>query len=200
MNKTVIAVDFDDVVGDFNRAFLQYHNQVYGTAVRYEDITDFSACNIFGAKEQDFFERLRAFCNEQHESVQPVAGAVAALQRLHKRYALHVVTSRCESSMRHATEHWLNRWVPDVFSDVHYTNGPVSVKHEAQHKLKSSVCHAIGAAVLIDDALHHAEDAAKANIPVLLPDRPWNQGALPTGVSRLHSWESVVNWIEAKTQ
>lgn len=64
-------------------------------------------------------------------------------------------------------------------------------------RLKSEVCKEIGASVLIDDALKHAEEVASHGIPVLLPDKPWNRDYTPPGVVRVQSWNDIVSWIEA---
>jgi len=31
MKNKIIAVDFDDLIGDFNRAYIQHHNNRYGS-------------------------------------------------------------------------------------------------------------------------------------------------------------------------
>jgi len=34
-------------------------------------------------------------------------------------------------------------------------------------------------------------------VPVLLFDRPWNQGELPGGITRVTNWNHVLRWVEA---
>jgi uncharacterized HAD superfamily protein len=45
--------------------------------------------------------------------------------------------------------------------------------------------------LLIEDERALALATAKASAPVLLFDRPWNQGELPQGVTRVKTWDEV---------
>lgn len=193
MKKPVIAVDFDDVIADFNRAFLTFHNRTYCSTVAYEDICAFDAYTVFGVERTEFHRRLLEFCNTQQHTAEPIDGANTALQALSKDYELHVVTSRCDS-LQMVTKTWLRSWLPGVFSALHFTNGAAGLYPE-RHRSKSTVCKEIAARVLIEDALHNAAAVSTQGIPVLLPDRPWNQDPLPKGTWRMDTWNEITDWI-----
>jgi uncharacterized HAD superfamily protein len=62
----------------------------------------------------------------------------------------------------------------------------------AKKRLKSAMCKELGIQVMIDDHMSVAKDCAEAGIRVLLFDQPWNQGELPMGAERVHSWDEIV--------
>ena len=195
MSRPVIAFDFDDVLMSFTRGFIAFHNRMYGTALAYEDLISYDAtpyqCNF-----ETFTERVHLFYRSpDHAEVAPIPGSIEAIRSLQDRYLLDVVTSR-PAVVRDRTHAWTNRFFPDIFRTFHSTNG-FGASHDAPKRSKSTVCKEIGASILVDDALEHAVEVAQKGIPVLLPDRPWNQGPLPTGVTRVHSWDEMLAWITA---
>jgi uncharacterized protein len=192
MNKPILAVDFDDIVADFNRAFLAHHNEKYASTVSYNDITTFDLGVVYQIDRETFVERAEYFCHTEHDSIAPIDGAVDSLLHLRKTHDLHIVTSRW-SSLEHITSQWLDTWLPNVFSAVHFVNQ----QHE-QNNNKYETCHRVGATILIDDALHHIYDVAQQGITCVLLDRPWNQGELPPGSTRAFTWLEAVRLITEK--
>lgn len=188
MTKPIIAVDFDDVVADFNRPFATFHNQHFNTAITYEDITQFNLCAVYQIDHDTFVERAMRFCHEHHDTIPVIGGTAETLRQLQDHFELHIVTSRSRS-LKAITEQWLERHLPGLFSDAHFVN-----QHSHQNEPKSIRCREIDAQLLIDDAWHHVADAAAADLPAILFDRPWNQTPVPAGVVRTHDWEAVVKW------
>ncbi len=191
MKKPVIAVDFDDVIADFNRAFLAHHNEQFGSNVSYDNIVQFDLGEIYKIDRDTFVKRAKTFCHASHDEIEPIAGAKEALQKLSGKYELHVVTSRWDS-LAAITEGWIERHFPNVFSGIHFVNKDT----DEQHNSKSNTCHEIGALALIDDALHHVIDAVENDLKAVLLDRPWNQEILPDGAVRVYDWAEVVAWVE----
>jgi uncharacterized HAD superfamily protein len=52
--------------------------------------------------------------------------------------------------------------------------------------------------LLIEDELHVALAVAVVPIPVLLFDRPWNRGKLPTGITRVRDWSQVLHLVASQ--
>jgi uncharacterized protein len=196
MTKPVIAIDFDDVVFNFNGHFIPWHNEHHGSDVTYEGTYTFSMTDVYGVDADTLLERVRTFAHTQHHTVLPIPGAVSALKRLMTQYELHIVTSRSET-LHDTTSEWLAHHVPGVFHHLHFTNGFGGLSHH-EKRSKSDVCTDINARVHIDDAYMHAEEVAiNAGIPTILPDRPWNRNdMLHPNVVRLHSWPEIVQHIE----
>lgn len=194
--RKVIAVDFDDVLMNFNAGFLASHNNLYNTVLTYENLIDYDNWErIYGCDKETMVKRAIDFYHSpEHMMVSPIEGAVEAISRLSKSHSLQIVTSR-PGSVRERTLAWLDMHFPKLFHDFHFTN-IYAGDTGAQPKTKSEVCQEIGAVVLIDDALRHATEVAKSGIPALLPDRPWNRTHTPTGVTRVKTWDDILKWTE----
>lgn len=194
--KKTIAVDFDDVVLDFNRGFLTSHNQRYGTNLTYDQLINYDNWEtVYGCDKDTMTERAREFYHSpEHGLTAPIAGAIEAIADLAQSYSLEIVTSRPDT-VRSVTLEWLDRHCPGHFSNFHFTNIYAGA-NGAKQRSKAEVCREIGALALIDDALRHAKDVAAAGITAILPDRPWNQSETPSGVHRMHSWNEIVSWIK----
>ena len=173
MSKPIIAVDFDDVICEFNRCYAEHHNQEYGTSVQYKDIWSFDMPTIWNLDIKIINTRVRWFCHQRHHTITVCPEAASVLPRLAQTHELHIVTSRCES-LCDITTAWLQSNQLNVFSKLHFTNGLGSL-HPDRKRSKLSVCHEIGALCLIEDAAANAEATAEGGVPVLLPDRPWNR-------------------------
>jgi 5'(3')-deoxyribonucleotidase len=196
MAKPVIAIDFDDVVFNFNGHFIPWHNERHGSNVEYEGVCSFTLTDVYGVDADTMLERVRHFTHTMHHTVHPIPGALAALKRLSLHFEPHLLTSRSESTSD-ITLDWLHRHIPGVFVSHHFTNEFGGLSHHEVRK-KHEVCDEIGAILHIDDASKHANSVAEhADIPTILPDRPWNRNdVLHPNVVRLHSWPEIVQHIE----
>lgn len=189
MKQERLGIDLDDVVAGFNHAFIPYMNNILGTSVTYETHHSFFFPDVYGVPMEQMLEHLADFChNGGHDNVQPLVGAPAALTLLESAYELHLITSRCESLID-ITYDWLSAYDMNVFADYHFTNG-ASLLHPQKQRLKSAVCRQLKVTALFEDALHNANDVAEAGIPVIMPNRPWNQGAAHPLVTRTDGWLS----------
>ena len=189
MKKRVVAVDFDDVLANFNGAYCVHHNEHYGTSISFEDIVDFDMCALYGIDQTTNILRVRHFCHNHHHQILPHQGAQEVLELLSDRYALHLLTSRCES-LRDTTLEWLKRYRMDCFAEYHFTNG-FGTLFPDKSRSKAQVCTDIGAVALIEDAPENAHTVAESGVSVILPHRPWNKTVQGTRIYRAHSWEDV---------
>lgn len=86
-------------------------------------------------------------------------------------------------------------YCPDVFSNLHFTKGFGGVSGDIK-VTKSTVCHAIGAQLLIEDAPQHVTEVASIGIPVIVPDRPWNRVVLPKHALRTFTWSHIAKVVQ----
>jgi 5'(3')-deoxyribonucleotidase len=194
MAKPVLAVDFDDVVAGFNRAFVLWHNEHYGTTITYDGIYTYDMAVLYGTDNPTIHKRVMEFCHHYHDTIEPIEGAIENLRLLKRRYHLEIVTSRCES-IALITNSWKMRHAKKIFQAAHFTNGFAS-KFPERKRSKLTVCEEINAVALIDDAVGHANEvAAGAGIAVFLPNRPWNQEEIWDGVIRVDSWEEITRQL-----
>lgn len=203
--KPMLAVDLDEVLGDFVPQLVLFHNERYGTSLRNEDFHTYHFANVWGGTNEESQEKVQLFFDSHYFADLPVvAGAQAALQKLRERFDLTVVTSR-QHFIEAVTRRWLERHFPGtfnggVFFGNHYgTSGVV--------KSKPAMCAAIGAVALVDDSLTYARQCAHTLERVFLfGNYAWNQltppsaGAepepLPCNVVRCAGWAAVLEAME----
>jgi uncharacterized HAD superfamily protein len=165
--------------------------------IKREQVTQYDLRPLFGLDLEQ--ARRRVFEFEESAAFADVAattGAQEALRTLQRYYTLNVVTGR-RQSIGDLTRMQLERHYEGVFRSVYHAHGGGnSVTSVDGIPSKAQVCRAIGARVLIDDLLEHAEACAKEGITVLLMDAPWNQlpdgKKLPFLVNRVYGWPDVV--------
>ena len=197
--KPTFASDFDDVILDFNGAFIAWHNEKYGTNMEYSRLYTHDMPKVWDEPLEVMLSRVDEFLADTDVRFTPlIPGAKKALLSLADSYDLQIVTAR---SRRFAekTKECLKFHGLHIFSDVHFTN-EFNSHPEYPVTSKPEVCQKIGAIALIEDAPKHAVTTAKYGTPVLLFDRPWNQqDDLPTGITRIYSWDEVAKWLQSNS-
>ncbi len=190
--KPVIAVDFDDVIANFNAAFSTFHNRVYDTKVEYHRIFSHDMHLVYECEESEMPARLDCFYeSSEHKQMVPIESVWLNLCQISEHFEIHVVTNR-PASRYYETWDWIYRWSPrsGIISRAHFTNLYGGFEQTTKRP-KSVVCKEIGAQVLIEDAFKHALEASEAGIRVLLPHRPWNKGQTAPNITRVTSWNQA---------
>lgn len=188
----IIAIDFDDVIGAFNQAYIAHHNQFYGSPlITFQDIHTFDMTVLYGVDEETMIGRLRKFCHNHHQEISPYAGVDSVLPMLSQHFAIHIVTSRCES-LTEVTKSWLkDNELLEVIDGFHFANGYGTLYPERK-RTKLAICLELNAVALIEDAPKNAEQVASGGIPVFMPNRPWNAGFTHEKVRRYEAWDQVI--------
>ncbi len=191
-----IAIDFDDVIFDFNRSFCEFSNLFYGTNINYEDIREFDYEKVWNISNDELHDRInRYYDSDYHKNAKPIYQANEILLKLKDlNYEFHIITAR-EERLRSVIETWLKKNLPNIPFVIQFTNAFSKIK--GPFKSKSSVCKENGINIMIEDAIHNANELSKNGIKVYLPDRPWNQGKLPIGVERVRDWQEVFTKLNA---
>jgi uncharacterized HAD superfamily protein len=193
MKKKKIGIDFDDVLFGFNKAFSRFQKAKYGISVRFEDINQYDLSKVWGISIEEVTKRANEFYSSAfHNEEEPVPGSVRGVSRLKGEYELHLITSR-HDDIRSQTIAWLDRHFPKTFTGIHLTNQFGSI---AKKRLKSEVCRELDIDLMIEDAMHYARDISESGIPVILLNKPWNQGEVPDLVVRAMDWEDVGKKLE----
>jgi uncharacterized HAD superfamily protein len=189
--RPIIGIDLDDVLLDFFSILLLYYNKYYGTEYEIKDISSYDLSILWQCEPDEAIRRVFEFYHtKEHLNAMPIAGSLDSLQILSKNFDLVVVTSKPES-ISSITYHWIDEHFPNIFKQVYFTN------HYAKKdkKLKVDICKKLDVKVFIEDGLHNAISIVTAGIPVILLDRPWNQGDLPSNIIRLKNWEDITEYI-----
>lgn len=187
--KRAIGIDLDNVLLDFTATFLNYHNAVFNTNFRREDMFNYQLGEPLGCSEEEAEKRILDFYETDfHWNAFPVGGAPEAIKQLSKNNSLVVVTSKPQR-LKEKTLVWISKHYGDVFSEIFFTN---QFHGDGAKKTKGEVCGELGVSVFIDDHIECAEDVAREGIKVLLLNEPWNQKDLMPGITRVNSWEDIL--------
>ncbi len=190
-----IAVDFDEVLFDLTRSLITYLNGIYKTNITYENHFSFFLEDVWNIPIEEAKKRIDDFVHsERHRLIAPVPHAKEVTRRLHTKHALHIVTGRCLTH-KTPTETLLEDHFALVFNTLFFTNHFSDV-HKDKTVSKADVCAKHDMQVLIEDAPPHALGVAERGIPVLLFDRPWNQGVAHSNITRVNSWLEIEEEIK----
>ncbi|MFQ5883314.1 MAG: HAD family hydrolase, partial [Candidatus Methylomirabilales bacterium] len=186
-----IAIDIDDVLADSLPEFLEAFNRRFGLQV---SVTE-AGWEIFRRHPEIPPEEIRAFFAQLYQadflgSRPLLPGAREGVERLHREgHRLFIITGRLQHD-RDITERWLmQRGLSSFFQEVVYRDGI----HAPLHKRRAA--ERLRPDVLLEDEYEVALAAAELPVRVLVFDRPWNQGPLPSRVFRIRSWPDVFPFL-----
>lgn len=193
--RRVIGVDFDDVIFDLHGPFVDFVNKKKGTSVAHHEITAFNIEDVWqdvtSEEAQLLFHEFGE--SEEYNVCLPVEGALEHLIPLAEQNDVYVITAR-PGTTRERTESWFLRHFPNIVKAFHFTRQD---RLTGVSRKKSEICKEIGVEIFIDDSMENAVDISSVGIPVLLLNAPWNQGELPPLVTRVNSWNEIINHLNS---
>ncbi|KAJ7955365.1 Haloacid dehalogenase-like hydrolase (HAD) superfamily protein [Quillaja saponaria] len=202
--KTIVAVDVDEVLGNFVSALNRFIADRYSSNYSVSEYHVYEFFKIWNCSRDEADIRVHEFFKTSYfkSGIHPIPGAQMALQKLSRFCNLSVVTSRQNTIKVHTIE-WIEKNYPGLFQEIHFGN---HFALDGVSRPKSEICRSLGAKVLIDDNPRYAIECAEAGIRVLLFDYensyPWcktdcvDQHPL---VTRVHNWKEVehqlMSWV-----
>jgi len=193
-----VAVDVDEVLGQFLASLNEYCLEVHGERYAVGDYGAYHFAGVWGCSQEASNDRVHAFFQSEHfrDGVAPVGGARESLERLRRAGCdLVVVTSR-QHCIEEQTRQWLEAHFPGIFSEVHFGN---HFALEGASRRKSEICRDVGAHVLVDDNPQYALDCAEAGVEVVLFDwerrYPWSKAL---GAGEHERVRPVPTWRDAE--
>ncbi|CAN8327156.1 unnamed protein product [Cochlearia groenlandica] len=199
-DKIVVAVDIDEVLGNFVSALNRFIADRYLSNHSVSEYHVYEFFRIWNCSRSEADVRVHEFFKTSYfkKGIHPLPGAHKTLHKLSRYCDLSVVTSRQNAIKDHTLE-WINIHFPGLFKEIHFGN------HFALHgesKPKSEICRSFGAEILIDDNPRYAEECANIGMKVLLFDYensyPWSKTESVDKhplVTRVHNWEDVEQHI-----
>ncbi len=175
-----------------------YFNETKGTEIKYEDIKSYYSLESLTKTSEEEGRRLfEQFCKTKNFlEMQPIAGAVEAVNQLSKKHKLLIITSRPEI-IKKETYNSLEKYFNKSFSLISMLGNysPKSIK------TKKQICQENNCAVMIEDAYHHAIKCAEKGILTLLYNQPWNENKkLHKNIIRVNNWEEILEKINLLQQ
>ena len=201
INKPVIAIDIDDVLGDELEAVRQFVNQYRGLRLSRADYLvagEYWAYweSVWGVDKEEGKQIYDAYvASGAKYKHSPLEGVIEAITKLKKSYKLIVITARGDMHIE-ATNKWLTEHFTDAFSNVEFM--PVWGAKDVITKAHIAGHHK--ASYLIDDNYEHCRLAADAGIQTLLfGDYGWNRDVeLSSSIVRVADWNAVMDYFDGQ--
>lgn len=191
-----IGIDLDEVLGHFLPAFIEFHNNTYGTDLKPEQFHSYYFWEILGVTKENSIQKVYDFHKTPYfKNIKPIKGSKESLEILKKNNKLFIITSR-QNSIADETNRWVENNFPNIFSGIYFTN---NFSEYGDVKTKAEICDNLRIDVLIEDSFLFAAECLKPNRKILLFDYPWNKHlVLPEEIERVHSWEEVMEKLIQK--
>ncbi|CAK9328148.1 unnamed protein product [Citrullus colocynthis] len=194
-DKLVVAVDIDEVLGNFVSALNKFVADRYSSNHSVSEYHVYEFFRIWKCSRDEANIRVHEFFKTPYfkTGIWPIPGAQSTLLKLSRFCHLSVVTSRQNAIKEHTLE-WIEKHYPGLFQEIHFGN---HFALDGESRSKAEICKSLGASVLIDDNPRYAIECAEAGIRVLLFDYensyPWCKECedLPPLVTKVHNWEEV---------
>jgi uncharacterized HAD superfamily protein len=191
-----IGVDVDDVLVESLPAYLEafcrrFQRDVPVAEAAWEIFRRFP--DIPARAIWDFYAELDAtkFLASRPVYAEAAAGVRALAEGGHR---LVVVTGRLAKNAGETRQLLAGASLLDLFEALIHRDGEATAA-----EFKARIVREQRLDLLIDDELHVAKAVAALPVPVLLFDRPWNRGDLPTGVARVHTWGDILRAVGTLT-
>lgn len=176
----IITFDCDEVLADLVKAMLERHdNTFFGVPLAWDDIVDYYIEYLpqFQDNKVSFAEAKHLFDETilDHGRVQPVAGMPALVADLKRQWhELYVITARGDE-LTTATINWIDQHYHGMFNDIILAN-----HYNENKQCKGDLCHYVWSQLMVEDTIHNTEKVIAKNIPVIMPEKPWNKKYIAT--------------------
>ncbi len=185
-----IAFDFDGVVADTFRLFVQIAKQDFDVDIDYEEITEYDFMRVVKLETRYVAEIFETLTHRIHElGLLPNTGASEVLTKIGRNAPpLSVVTAR---PVKEPVERWFEKHIPAL--------APASVRVTATgvSTAKLEILKSQGTKFFVEDRLDTCHLLAAEGITPIIYDQPWNRTGHPFTVVR--SWEEIaalIDWDE----
>ncbi len=202
MNQTKdIYIDFDDVLCETARHISTLAAELFGSKVRYEEITAFNLQRSFNLTAAQIEELMdMAHQPEFLSEIPPASGSLATMQRLEEAgHRITIVTGRPATCFQ-GSERWLLRYGFEHLPVVHvdkYGRAP----HYTSPKFPPTLSVADLNQLHFDFAIEDAPEALdllhqRQGCTVVVFNRPWNTSyTLHPNMHRLRTWQEIEHLI-----
>jgi len=185
-----IAFDFDGVVADTFRLFVELARSRYNVDIEYEKITHYEFLDVIDMDRQDaeqIIDVLTMLPKDLYLS--PNKGAVDVLTKIADISRLLFVTAR---PTKEPVVKWFGKHLPHVDSDY------IRIEATGVTTKKLGVLKDYGIKYFIDDRLDTCQMLDKAGITPIIYDQPWNREPHPFVVVR--DWDDIAGMIDWSSQ
>lgn len=192
-----IGYDVDGVVVEIMKSMGEFLASRGIEVPNYEETHDHNLTHIWRCDAAEVSRRIELFYGStEFAELSPIEGVVDAFRRLFPPHRAHGITARPERIKSITSDFFARHFrnYGDIHHLGHHGDGTLS------GRTKGQVARELGLDLFVEDAPANAQDVASYGIPVLLFSRPWNaRFELPQGVTRVNSWEDVLQYVSGVT-
>lgn len=186
MKKLNICVDIDGTMTD-PYCWLDYANRYFNKNVKVEEIRVYEINEVMGVSESDFSEFYGTHGPEMHLNAPLRDNVENVLEQINRNHNIFYVTAR-DNRMTDATKKWFE--ANKLPKNKLYMLG----SHYKVDKAKE-----LGCDIFIEDRYENAVQLANEGIRVLLIDCNYNRFPLIDGITRVFSWDEILEKIKSIT-
>jgi uncharacterized protein len=182
-----IAFDFDGVVADTFRLFVDMARKDFNVDIEYEEITEYDFMRVV-KMDYEYVARIFDILTYQtHElDLRPNTGAQEVLTRIGRSAPpLSVVTAR---PVKEPVELWFGKHMPDL------APGCIRVSATGVSTAKLEILKNQGTRYFVEDRLDTCHMLAAEGITPIVFDQPWNRTNHPYRVVK--SWDELASMID----
>tara|TARA_Y100000310_G_scaffold308672_1_gene352033 strand:+ start:698 stop:1297 length:600 start_codon:yes stop_codon:yes gene_type:complete len=188
-----IGIDLDDVVCEFTRPYLEFHNEKFKTSFEFDEVTSHNLWEVLGLSFEETKLSIKEF-QDNHLSVEdfPLFSNVKEfIERLSENHTLHFITARPKEIINE-TKSFLDKNFSNWDFNLTFSNG----MHDNASLSKADICVKEGIGVMVEDNFNFARECAEKGIRVLLFDQPWNRDyKCFENIIRVGGWREVFDRI-----
>ncbi|MGA9289891.1 MAG: hypothetical protein WBV93_16295 [Anaerobacillus sp.] len=178
-----LGLDIDGTVTS-PKTFLPYLNSSFNKKLSLADITQYNLAKLLDIPQDDFYLWLKSNEEKIYANALIADEAHPILERWVDQFELFYISARGDHLLD-TTKNWFSE------NSVPYHHIELIGKHD---KIDAIQEHKVD--IFFEDKHDNAcAIAEECNIPVILFDTPYNQGAIPKGVARLNSWSEAKEWV-----
>lgn len=188
-----IAIDIDEVLGQFMKSLIEFHNSEYKTNYKLEDFFSYNFWNVWGGTKEQAIQKVYNFHKTNYfKEIKPVEDAQESVKKLRENNELFIITSR-QNDVMEETKKWIEKNFPKTFTNIYFTN---HFSQNGKSKTKKEICELLDVDILIEDSLEYSLECIRPNRKIFLLDYPWNKSdSLPKEITRVYSWKEILEKI-----
>lgn len=184
-----IAVDLDDVLGDWMNGFLVWYNTRNNTHFTFEQMASWDLWKVFDKEKKVIIKNCQMFDAHSTRYMRPVAGATNGVKTLKlKGYNIFAITTR-DQSLRYVCEKFVNTYFRSNIDKI------IFAERNSKTDKKYQVCQDLNIGTLVDDNQKDVLECSRNGVRAFLLDKPWNQGELTPGIKRVKNWQEIIEVI-----
>jgi hypothetical protein len=181
---TDIAFDFDGVVADTFRLFVQMANQEHGLNLAYEDITEYDFLNVIDIDHHIAARILQTITEIPPDlDLKPNKGAAGTLARLAASSPLLLITARPNGQ---PVYRWFEKTMPELVPALR-------IEATGESTAKLPVLKAREVRYFVEDRLDTCHRIAEMGITPIVYEQPWNRRPHPFQV--VQDWDDIARLI-----